>query len=150
MNIPRLIEILNETTVQLRKGPVLSTEQVNGLDVAHIYIMPDQSDAPDSLVKVDCSFVVIGVDPEKAERYRNEILEILVCYPSPERLSAGPSYIEVGAEIGDQGAAFQLFALGKVLGLWDIITPEKFGLEGAEATAAAVSGYVMMTGYKAA
>jgi hypothetical protein len=33
------------------------------------------------------------------------------------------SYIQVGAWIGDQGAAMGLMALGTHLGLWDLLTP---------------------------
>jgi hypothetical protein len=38
-------------------------------------------------------------------------------------LSGGHSYLEIGAWIGDQGAALQLMALGSLLGLWALNTP---------------------------
>ena len=50
--------------------------------------------------------------------------------------------------IGDQGAAFELFALGKVLGIWDIITPEKLGATGDMARQMAGAGFIMCTGYR--
>src|SRR6202012_2479706 len=84
----------------------------------------------------------------RAESHRAELVELLNNYPQAERIAQGPSYIEVGAEIGDQGAAFQLFAMGKVLGLWDVITPEKMGFTGPEADSMAGNGFVMMTGYR--
>ena len=88
--------------------------------------------------------------PPEIRALYDELIAILKTYPQPERLAGGPSYIEVGGEIGDQGAAFQLFALGKVLGLWDIITPEKLGITGPEANQMAGMGFVMMSGFKAA
>lgn len=128
MDTKRLYEILGETTIQLRKG-----------DVVH--------GTPEM---VDLEFLVIGVDRAAAERLRAELISILNTYPRPDRLASGPSYIEVGGEIGDQGAAFQLFALGKVLGLWGVITPATFGMKGEEAKRAAGAGYIMISGYKAA
>lgn len=157
MNIARLHEILRETTVQLRKGETLegTTALVDAIKrgdedlpggVAEFYCMPHEADA--DLVKVDCEFLVIGVDKAKANDRRAELVSILDTYPNPDRLAGGPSYIEVGDEIGDQGAAFQLFALGKVLGLWDVITPATMGLTGSEARQLAGSGFVMITGYR--
>jgi len=52
---------------------------------------------------------------------------------SLERLQGGPSYIELGAWIGDQGRAIKLIGLGGALGLWDVITPQTLGVTGDEA-----------------
>lgn len=51
-----------------------------------------------------------------------------------EAFQAGPSYIQLGAWIGDQGRAIKLIALGGNLGLWDVITPSALGLGGDEAS----------------
>ncbi|MEK7452769.1 MAG: hypothetical protein AAB614_00890 [Patescibacteria group bacterium] len=166
MNINRLYQILRETTAQLRKGgeiegdpklvdAVKNFKEGDNIDKlpggsVHIYAMPHESQTKDGIEKVDLHFIVVGVDKAKAEHYKDELIAILKTYPQPERLAGGPSYIEVGSEIGDQGVAFQLFALGKVLGLWDIITPEKFGLTGSEANEMASMGFVMISGFKAA
>ena len=140
MNTERLYEILKETTMQLRKGEVV--------EGTSIYMMPHESEAPDNIVKVDCHFVVIGVDKEKAEQHKTELIGILDTYPEPERLAGGPSYIEVGAVIGDQGATFQLYALGEVLGLWKVITPELLGVNETTADQMAGMGMIMISGYK--
>jgi hypothetical protein len=161
LNLNKLYEILHEATCQLRKGEeiegtpdlvsaIKSGEKDLPGGVVEIYAMPHQSEARPDLEKVDCEFVVIGVDKAKAEQRRMELIELLDSYPEPERLAGGPSYIEVGAEIGDQGATFQLFALGKVLGLWSVITPATIGITGPEARQLAGSGFVMMSGYRAA
>lgn len=158
MNLNRLHEILAETTVQLRKGEEITgtpalVEQIKrgateltGGGVVEIFAMPHQSEAPATIEKVDLEFLVVGVDRAKAEPLKDELLALLRTYPQPERLAGGPSYIEVGAEIGDQGAAFQLFALGKVLGLWDVITPAKLGMTGDAARDLAGRGFIMITG----
>lgn len=144
MNCERLYAILADTTQQLRKGPEIVQYAAGPLQVAEINAMPHASEADANLVKVDMELLVIGVDKAKAERHRKELIEILRTYPNPEELRDGPSYIHVGAAIGDQGAAFQLFALGKVLGLWEVITPKKLGLPSAMAG----TGFVMITGFR--
>lgn len=166
MDLDRLYEILRETTVQLRKGEVIhgdkplvdalkaakapeDYEQLPG-GVVTIDAMPHVSEAWPELERVDLEFLVIGVNKAAAEKHRAEFISILNEYPQPDRLAGGPSYIEVGAEIGDQGAAFQLFALGKVLGIWDVITPATMGFTGAVAQQMAGAGMVMMTGYQRA
>ncbi len=34
------------------------------------------------------------------------------------------SYLEMGGDIGDQGIALATMGLGKILGIWDLLTPE--------------------------
>lgn len=92
--------------------------------------------------------MVIGVDRAKAESYREPLIGLLNAYPDPAQLAGGPSYIHVGGVIGDQGAAFCLFALGQVLGLWTVITPATMGFTGAEARDMAGAGFVMISGYR--
>ncbi|MBU2595389.1 hypothetical protein KJ713_00980 [Patescibacteria group bacterium] len=161
MEVERLYQILQATTVQLRKGeevegdPELVEVIKRGDDVdqmpggtVHIYAMPHESEAGDGIKKVDCHFITVGVNKAKAEELRGALVDVLKGYPQPDRLAGGSSYIEVGGVIGDQGAAFQLFALGKVLGLWDIITPATLGITGSQADQLAGGGLVMMSGYK--
>lgn len=163
MNLDRLYAILADTTIQLRKGEVVHGDKhlVDAINegreldkepggVVTIDAMPHVDEAKPNIEKVDMEFLVIGVDKVRAEAHRAELVELLGKYPHPDRLAAGPSYIEVGAEIGNQAAAFQLFALGKVLGLWEVITPALFGMTGEEARQAAGAGYIMMSGYKVA
>ena len=163
MNLKRLYEILKETTIQIRKGDVIHGDKTlvaaikAGVEsdklpggVVTFDMMQSESEVADGLEKVDLEFLVIGVSKATAEAHRAELIGLLNSYPDPSTLADGPSYITVGAEIGDQGAAFQLFALGKVLGLWDVITPATFGMEGEEAKRAAGSGFIMMTGYNRA
>ena len=146
----RLYEILSETTAMFRRGDAVQEESRPGLDVTHIYAMPHVADAAPSLERVDLHFVEIGVDRAKAEAIRADFINILNSWPAREELAGGPSYIAVGAIVGSQSAALQMFALGKVLGLWQVITPAMFGLTGREADDMAGAGYVMITGYRPA
>jgi hypothetical protein len=160
VNLDRLYHILGETTVQLRKGEVFegtpelveqakAGDELKGGGVLTINAMPHESEAQSHIEKVDMELLTIGVDKAAAERHKAEVIEILKTYPNG-RLADGPSYIEVGGEIGDQGAAFQLFALGQVLGLWKVITPKMLGATGEQARQMAGMGYVMVSGFKAA
>jgi hypothetical protein len=65
---------------------------------------------------------------------------------SAERMLSGPSYIELGAWIGDQGDALALIGLGELVGLWRAFTPEVLGVEGEDAEKMAGVGYVMVMG----
>ena len=164
MNIDRLYQILRDTTVQLRKGEIFEgtpelveqakngAEELKGGGVLEVYAMPHESEARSDIEKVDMEFITVGVDRAKAEEHRAELVSILDDWPKDAAapLADGPSYIAVGADIGDQGAAFQLFALGKVLKLWSVITPASFGFSGPEARALAGNGMVMMSGYRKA
>jgi hypothetical protein len=145
MNIDRLNQILNETTIQLRKG----AEITESSGVVEIFKMPHVSEAQPWVEKIDLHFIVVGVDKERAEQSRSELIELLKTYPQPDRLVGGPSYIEVGAVLGDQGAALQLFALGQVLGLWKVITPATLGFkEGPTSDQMAGGGFIMISGFK--
>lgn len=163
MNTQRLYEILKETTREFRKGQMIegtsplaeamraevgkpASEQKwpSAGGVVEVYMMPHVSEASDRYQLIDCEFLEIGVDREKALPLKEEIILILKTYDGPNPLSQGPSYIEVGGVLGDQSAAFSLFALGKVIGLWDIITPATFGFEGREARQAAERGFIMI------
>lgn len=64
-------------------------------------------------------------------------------YPDLKRLSGGPSYIELGGVLGDQGIALRLIGLGELVGLWKAITPATLHLEGEAAAQLAGSGFVM-------
>jgi hypothetical protein len=159
MDLAKLHDILRDTTTQFRKGAVYAGtpglvgqaergEELTGGGVLEIYAMPHVDEAPPGLELVDVEFLAIGVDRTRAEARQAELLAVLAGYPEPDRLAEGPSYIEVGAAVGDQGAAFQFFALGKVLGLWDVVTPATFGLSGSEARRMAGLGLVMITGWR--
>jgi hypothetical protein len=159
----KLFDILADCCGQFRKGPVYQGsphlveqmerglaegEELQGGGVLEVYDMPPTNAIPEECEVVDMHFVAVAVNKAKAERHRAELIALLDAYPEPEQLAGGPSYIHVGGVIGDQGLAFELFALGKVLGLWSVITPATFGMTGMEADRAAGAGYIMCSGYR--
>jgi hypothetical protein len=147
MNMDRLYEILMECTIQLRTGEPVTTEQRPGLTVTTLNFNPHESEARPDLEKVDLVLLKVGVDKAKAEGHKAELISLMRQFPDPVMLRGGPSYIHVGGVLGDQGAAFQLFALGKVLGLWDIITPLTLHITDQDAIDMAGTGAVWISGF---
>jgi hypothetical protein len=156
-DMDRLIGILFETTDEYRKGAVLegTAALVDALQageetlpggVVDIYMMPSLSEAPVDTIKVDCHFLVVGVERMKAELHREEFRDLVKAMPDYSTLADGPSYIAVGGMLGSQSLAFRFFALGQALGFWDVITPKRMGLTGPAADQMAGNGFVMMTG----
>lgn len=149
MDIDKLYGILRETCSEFRKGEAVTTKRTGNLEVTEVFAMPHESEAPANLVKVDVHFMVIGVDKEKAEARRNDFIEVMKGYPDLTRLEQGPSFIEVGGVVGDQSAALVLFALGEVLELWTVLTPERLHItDKAQADEMAGRGYIMMSPWK--
>jgi hypothetical protein len=135
------------TTKVYRKGEEVVERDVDDyLHVTEVFGYPHVSEAPPEII--DMHFFVVAFNMEKPEgELREALAELLSEYPEPERLKGGPSYIEVGAELGSQEMAMRLFALGQALGMWKVITPEGLGIEGEDADRMAGSGFVMMTGW---
>lgn len=129
MHMNLLYNLLKETT-----GKIYSDK---GLDVSK-----------EEYEIIDCVLVKIVVHKKKALERKGQLISLLKQYPYPETLRDGPSYIAVGAEIGDQGATFQLFALGSFLNIWKLVTPVTLGMEGEEAKKAAGTGWIIITGFK--
>jgi hypothetical protein len=151
MNTERLYEILLKTTDQYRRGnEVTVDDSTPGLKVTHIYAMPHVLEAPGDNTHelVDVHFMHIAVNKEEAEKYREEFEALLEEYPEPDRLTGGPSYIEVGAFINSQESALRMFALGEFLKLWTVIIPASLGITGSQADKMAGLGFVMISGYK--
>lgn len=144
MDIEKLVKILKETTVSLRKGDARTDEKKGNVTVTNLYFMPHTNGVND-VEKVDMHFIVIGVNKAEAEKRRDEFVALVKTYPDLDRFYQGLSYIELGGVIESQEAALQFMALGQVLGLWDIVTPEKLGMDGKMADDLAGMGFVMIT-----
>ena len=76
---------------------------------------------------IDMAFFKVAKSPQAdAETFRS-----LVEAEYPHWLEGGEeerSFIQVGAEMGDQGIAIMTIALGDLLGVWKAITPERIGV----------------------
>lgn len=140
-----LYRSLVRTTRLLRAGEEVTTEKHGGVTVTTIDAMPPASDAQPDETIVDCVLVKVGVT--NAENARDDLVAWLKTLDQAY-LAQGPSYIWFGGEIGDQGLAFQLMALGQVLGLWKVMTPAVLGFTGDVARELAGSGFVVIDGFK--
>lgn len=126
-----------ERTQSLDANTVKQGENVTVITVDSVKTQ-DIPDKPSS----DVHFFKVATqnDPQKEE------LKKLIdkYYPTIDRLVEGPSYIEIGAEIGSQEIGLLFMGLGELLGLWKVITPAKMGLP----SDLAGQGFVMCSGYK--
>lgn len=147
MNLTTLTKILDDTTTVFRKGDVVTTKQVGTINVTTVDAFPAAPEAEAGLKQYDLHFVTVGVDPNLADDTKTAFIEQLNEWPDAAELVGGPSYIAVGATIGDQTRAFQFFALGAYYELWSIVTPEALGVTGDDADAMAGNGFIMCTGY---
>lgn len=135
----------------LRKGAVVTTENVGPVEVVTIDAMPPaDAEVRDGVVKIDVHFAMVAVDKAALEPRKPELLTLLHALPADAALPSGPSYITLGAALGDQGLALMLFAMGEALGLWRVVRPDMLGYTGADADRMAGAGYVMCTGLRAA
>lgn len=152
MDTNRIIAILEDVTAQLRKGGEEAGDNSSGdTEVANPFFLPLESGF--QAVKIDCHYIVVAVSPS-AEKYKTELRQILKEWPSEiwgkpvPRLQDRPTYIQVASIVGGRGVALQLFALGHALGLWQIVTPKKFGVTGKTADGLAKSGLIVIDNFR--
>lgn len=141
-----IFTMLADATRVFRNGPEMKAKTENGVAVYELVGFPSiPSDANElaGLVLFDCHFLTIGVDPVKAEKERDSVIQLVLGQRSI--FGSGASYIEIGAWLGDQTAAFQFMALGEYLGLWYVMTPKNIGFPPEIYDQAAGLGYVLTT-----
>lgn len=151
MNTQKLYDIVEDTTRVFKKGEDVEQRQVGNVDVIKLfgYEHTSKSHFGDNFDKVDMIFVDVVVDRARAEQNRGALAEQFKSYPSPERLAGGPSYIELAPNLGmEQEGALRLMALGKTLGIWDIMSAKTLGADDAAAKQMAGQGFLMIAGYK--
>ena len=151
MQTEKLYQILQGSTRVYRKGEAVERRQVGNVDVVELFGYDHTSKAPtaDNFDNVDMIFVDVVVDRARAEQYRADLTRILRDYPQPERLSEGPSYIELAPNLEmEQESALRLMALGKTLGIWDVVNAKTLGMDDATARQMAGQGFLMILGYK--
>ena len=145
-------ELLNAVeicTALWRKGPVFREDtSAGGLQVITIDALPQAPPDAPGIALVDVHFATVSVEKDLALNARTRIIDHLKAWPSPGRLEQGPSYIEIGGVLGDQGQALRLMGLGEVIGIWKVMTPAHLGVEGTHADNMAGAGFVMISGFR--
>lgn len=129
MPIDELAHFITAATEAFRKGP--SIEQKRG--VTHVNAMPPVQEL--RTVSVDVYFFVVGFT--EAAAAKDHFIELVknseqgyFVDVSPERLKAGPSYIELGGWLGSQDLALRFMALIEHYRFGKVMTPSVlFGRE---------------------
>lgn len=148
MNKARLMEVLRNTTCLISKG-ARTQRRLPGIPVLLWGLMLHQQDPAAALLqKVDCEFIIVGVNQEQAEKHREEFIEFLESYPAPQHLEDGPSYKHLASVVGDDMTALRILGLGQTLGIWQVLLPDQFGVDPELREEAADLGLVVATGYK--
>jgi hypothetical protein len=151
MDSERLYQMLEDSTEVFRKGAAVQTIKTGNVEVVEVFGYPHTNEAPsgDEYEKVDLVFVDVLVNKEKAKGYAEDLKDILSEYPQPERLAGGPCYMELAPACGlEQEGALRLMALGKTLGLWEIMSGKIAGMDDEQTLELARSGFLMISGYK--
>jgi hypothetical protein len=146
-----LYEILNKTTQVYRKGDLISEKKLDNVNIVEIYNYPALNKNFDTKLyeKVDMIFVDVLVDKIQAEKYKTNLENVLKNYSEPKRLSQGPSYIELAPNLGlEQEGGLRVMALGKVLGLWNIMSGKTLGMDDDQSLQMAELGLLNISGYK--
>jgi len=147
----RLYKIIESTTTIYRKGSIAERKTLGDVEVVELFGYEHTDAAPkdDNLQKVDMIFVDVVVNRAESEKYRSELKKILRDYPEPERLAGGPSYIELSPNCGmEQEGGLRLMALGKILGLWEVVSGKTLGMDDATSRELAGKGFLNISGYK--
>lgn len=146
-----LQKIINTTTKVYRKGPQVETRKVGDVNVVELFGYEHTKDSPkeDNFQKVDMIFIDVVVDEQQAKKYENNLLKIIETYPDRQRFAQGLSYMELSPNFGlNQEEGLRLMALGKVLGLWDIMSGKSLGLDDNKAKEMAGSGFLYALPYQ--
>jgi hypothetical protein len=150
-----LVDYVEAATTVYRKGEVIKTSSIGEVHVLSIDLFPALPQ--DVTTTVDCHFVTIGFTEALATLSHAEFYElVLSCahghYQNMEQVdwSNGPSYIAIGAWIGDQTLAFRFMACVQAHGLGEVITPKRLHItDEAMADQMAGLGYIMLSGLRA-
>lgn len=119
MNSKRIAEILDLSTTAYRKGEVI---EGFGERVKNLYDLDSIDKLKEGEEKVDCFSVFIGVNKEKCQEFKEEMLVLVKEFDDKKILMCGFGYKELAKSVG-QNNALRLFGFGKVAGWWDIIGP---------------------------
>lgn len=147
MDKTRLMEVLNKSTCLISKGEC-TRRKMPGISILLWGLLLSATDPEATqLQQVDCHFITVGVNKYQAEQGRSEFIQFLESYPDAQKLFDGPSYKSVAGIVGDEMTALRVFALGQVLGLWEVLLPNQLDVPPELADEAVDLGLIVTTGY---
>jgi hypothetical protein len=133
MNTEAITEIVEHATIVYRKGEELTvTERPNGQTVVEIFGYPHVSESPTPTT--DMVFLSVGFTDDACVM-RKELLRAIGDGIGPETEQdwhKGPSYIVIGADLGEQDLALRFMALCQHVGISKVITPKMLGFDDPE------------------
>lgn len=152
MNISRLCDIIGSTTLAL---PTATPEDEREQQAIHHFLRirePIGLPRPEEVVSVYCYFYQVAVDKTRALEVREEVITILADWPELIGITPPmecPTHSDMSTVLGTDQDAYGLLALGAVLGLWGVNTPEVYGYAAGTRSAdnAARNGYVRINRY---
>lgn len=106
---------------------------------------PEEGASPEDYDVIDVHFFIVWVHKGAAPEVQSVIRDYVMKHCPAETLAGGPSYITLGADVGDQSRALRIMAFGASAGWWDLITPKTLRIVGEQADRLAGSGFVMVT-----
>lgn len=143
----RLKEIIESCTQEFRPARELPYKNYWGVSLK-VEDLPCESKSDKKTAKIDCGFIIVGINQEIAMKNKKE-LEIILEEYFQKHLIHGPLFTEFSLILdGDQNLALRLFALGESLEFWRIVTPERLKLKEKEAEIMLSNGIVFIQGYK--
>ena len=129
----------------------MSIQDVARYVSAHTKVYDADEVADTGIAHVSVHFYQVAAVGEPT---RQELLDLIADNEKGEwttialsRAEEGPSYIEWGGWIGDQGLALRLLGLGELVGLWQVITPERMNVPLELRGDMAGAGYVCNAGF---
>lgn len=105
--------------------------------------------------KADCAYVdvylfTVEVPLAALAAFRDDFIELVRAHPWHAQFRSGINYVDAAGPDGFTGQAQALiaFALGQMLGLWQVVTPLLLGTPEPAAGQQARGGFITITGYK--
>ena len=128
--------------------PPTSDELIDSIrKTLHMCLVPEENVTQSSRI-VDVHFFKVAVQDNIAPSLAEDLAGYLSALCTEEFLKKGPSYLELGEKLGDQGLALTVMALGEALKLWQVITPAKLGVIGAAGQQMAGQGLILTDGFR--
>jgi hypothetical protein len=128
--------------------PLTPDQLIEGVKQTVQMCLDPQEEITQSSKKINVHFFEVAVQDNIAPILAEDLAVYLSDLCTEDFLRKGPSYIELGAVLGDQRLALTVMAVGEALRLWEVITPAKLGVIGVPGDQMAGQGCVLTDGFK--
>lgn len=129
--VQELAQLIRRVTVQANSGDGRTLEGF--IDLGFFQVTIEDAEGKPQLTAEEFLPVLRAAFEQKTGEFADMDLEGFL---------QGPSYITLGAWLGDQGVAIALIGVGALLELWDVASPETLGITGPEADSMRGMGFL--------